>query len=297
MSRLLRCLSLSIVLAVAFADGNRARACELCRVSGSTAFHRHTIGGDNPEDMVVPPIAPAGEEDHPGTVSAQFVPQGGTFPQPGGLGQPVHITYSYNNFLDGGLQDINQVSLPVSLIRRSVEEALLVWARHAPLHFKEVPDQGGGVFQTNYPDGQFGEIRFSHLFMNGPDIPGQPPRPKAMARFYNAGGNIKSDIFFDNGDPWQEAGTLSQPDILGAAIHELGHTLGLGHTGDSSANMYWIFHRFSSLGTGQLFPDDIAGIHSLYGAGIGSVTPLPEPATLMMEAVIAMWCVLRVRRR
>jgi hypothetical protein len=119
-----------------------------------------------------------------------------------------------------------------------------------------------------------------------------------MARFPGSGGNIASDIFFDNSDPWQEVGTLPQPDILGAAIHEIGHTLGLGHTDDSTANMYWIFRRFSGLGTGQLFPDDIAGIQAIYGAGVGSVTSLPVPEPGIITALLGtVWLITPLLRR
>jgi len=95
-------------------------------------------------------------------------------------------------------------------------------------------------------------------------------------------------VFYDNGDPWQLLGELPRPDILGATIHELGHTLGLGHTDNSSANMYWIFTRYSGLGTGKLHPDDIAGIQSIYGAGSGIVTSLvPEPASWVLAIAVA----------
>jgi hypothetical protein len=250
-------------------------------------------GGDAFDDTEAPPEP--GDEN---LGSAAFVLQGGKFPQPNGLGSPITITYSFNNLLDGGIKDHNGVSLPVPLIRHSVEEALGAWAAHAPLHFVEVPDEGGGPFLGNYPDGQFGQIRFSHIYINGPDIPDQPPIAKAQAVFPSSGGNIASDVFFDNSDPWQEVGTLPQPDILGAAIHEIGHTLGLGHTSDSSANMYWIFRRFSGLGTGQLFSDDILGIRAIYGSGTGSVTPLPvpEPSVAIIICMATIFWIGRRRR-
>jgi hypothetical protein len=214
---------------------------------------------------------------------------GGKWPQPGGIGSPVTLTYSYQNMFDGGLRMSDGQPLPNQLIRRSIEEALGVWASAAPLHFVEVPDQGGAI-PPGYPDGQFGQIRFRHIFINGPDIPGQAPVAKAQAYFPSSGGNLAGDVEFDHGDPWQEVGSLSVPDILGAAVHEIGHTLGLHHTDDVSANMYWIFHRFAGPGTGQLFPDDMAGIRAIYGTGVGSVTPLnvPEPTTgiLLLVALI-----------
>jgi hypothetical protein len=277
---------LTCALVVAW-SGSAARACDLCVAYGTTAFHEeiHPFAeGDSFDDTQVP-LRPVDED----LASAAFVLQGGKIPQPNGMGSPITITYSFNNLLDGGLKDINGVSLPAALIRKSVEEALGAWAAHAPLHFVEVQDEGGGPFLSYYPDGQFGQIRFSHVYINGPDIPNQSPIAKAMAVFPNSGGNIASDVFFDHSDPWQEAGTLSQPDILGAAIHEIGHTLGLSHTDDSTANMYWIFHRFSGLNTGQLFDDDILGIQAIYGPGVGSVTSLsvPEPSVAAMGIAIA----------
>lgn len=220
--------------------------------------------------------------------------QGGKWDQPGGLGTPVTITYSYNNLLDGGLKQPNGQPLPASLIRASVEEAFSLWASVVPLHFVEVTDQGpepptGG----GYPAGQFGQIRLNHTFINGPDIPGQQPMAKAQAYFPGVGGNLGGDVFYDHGDPWQQSGTLPIPDVLGATIHELGHSLGLGHSNLPQANMYWIFTRYQGPGTGaKLHADDITGIRQVYGAGTGSVTPLsntvPEPAGwVLMAAGIA----------
>jgi hypothetical protein len=294
LKRVLWCLSVST--AVALWPAGVVRACNRCVELGTTAFHDefHPFHrGDSFDDTTVP-RSPVDED----LATAAFALQGGKFPQPNGPGSPITITYSFNNLLDGGLRDINGVSLPANLIRESVNEALGVWAAHAPLNFLEVADEGGGPFQSDYPNGQFGQIRFSHVFINGPDIPGDPPIAKAMARFPSAIGNIASDVFFDNGDPWQEFGIIDRPDILGAAIHEIGHTLGLAHTGDATANMYWIFRRFSGRGTGQLFADDIAGIQAIYGAGVGSVTTLsvPEPTSVVLCGLLAAILLLNRRR-
>ncbi len=205
-------------------------------------------------------------------------------------GDAVTITYSYNNFLDGGLKGPDGVSLSVSLIRASVEEALGLWASVAPLNFVEVPDHGPPAAMSVYPDGQYGQIRFNHVYINGPDIPGQPPMIKAETYYPvpEFAGNLAGDVFFDDGDPWQKQGTLPTPDVLGAAIHELGHSLGLDESEDPTSNMYYIFTRYNGPGTGaSLKPDDIAGIQAIYGAGVGSVTPLsvPEPSTTILAAL------------
>ncbi len=230
--------------------------------------------------------------------SPAYVLVGSKWPQPGPcgadcLGSPVTLTYSFENMFDGGLKGPDNVPLPASLIRGSIEEALRVWASYAPLNFVEVPDDGLDYSTSS----QYGQLRFRHIYINGPDPP-DPADPIAKAQaYFPPGPEYAGDVEFDHGDPWQASGTLHVPDILGAAIHEIGHTLGLNHTDDSSANMYWIFHRFQGLGTGQLFPDDIAGIQAIYGVGRGTVTSLvPEPSSLLFMCLApAMWLVRRSR--
>lgn len=204
-------------------------------------------------------------------------------------GSPVVIKYSYVNMFDGGIRMPDGSPMPNSLIRGSIEEALRVWTTAAPIHFVEVPDDGF--------DG-FDRFRFSHMYINGPD-PAPPADPIAKANVPFLGYGFGNGVRFDDSDRWQEVGTQSQPDILGAAIHEVGHILGLAHTDVVGSNMYWIFHRFSGLGTGQLFPDDIAGIQALYGAGVGSVTTLgvPEPSSVALVVLAFGSWILRRRVR
>lgn len=226
-----------------------------------------------------------------------YVATGNKWPQPGGLGSPITLTYSFQNMFDGGLLLPNGDPLPNWLIRGSIEEALRLWSSVVPISFVEVPDNGlaYGVAGATY-----GQIRFRHIYINGPDPP-PPAQPIAKAQAYFPGGGVQGgDVEYDHGDRWQEIGTLSNPDILGATIHELGHSLGLNHTDLSDANMYWIFTRYSGLGTGRLHDDDIAGIRSIYGSGSGVVVSLvPEPGTLvtaLLAAAGGAWFA-RVRRR
>jgi Matrixin/PEP-CTERM motif len=222
------------------------------------------------------------------------------WPQPGGTGTAITLTYSFQNMFDGGIRgpgavpDANGVfqpdgpPLPNDLIKRSIEQALGLWASVAPINYVEVPDS----------DASHGQIRFRHIYINGTDPPVGDPIAKAQA-YYPGSSDINGDVEFDHSDPWQAVGTTHIPDILGAATHELGHTLGLAHSDDSNAVMYWIFQRFQGLGTGHLSADDIAGIQSIYGAGRGTVTPLgvPEPGSLILAVLGAVLVGLSRRKR
>jgi hypothetical protein len=257
---------------------SRVLACDLCLNFGcyDCAPSPDSAGGDAPTTFFGP--------TRPG------------WPQPGGQGSPVYLTYSYQNLHEGALLDPLGQPVPMKQIRVAIEEALTVWAAVAPLHFTEVEDDHlpyGG----NTAGRQYGQIRFRHSYINGPDPLTGNPTTKAQAFFPGASPN-SGDVEFDRGDPWRLIGTTREPDILGATIHELGHSLGLTHSTLPEANMYWIFRRHTGPGSGMLHADDIAAIHSIYGAGVGSVTPLsvasiPEPATGM----IMLLTMFAVRRR
>jgi hypothetical protein len=249
----------------------------------------------------------------------QYVLTGNQWPQPGGKGTPITLTYSFQNMFDGALKMPNGQPLPASLIRGSIEEALRLWSSVAPLNFVEVPDDG--LFYGNGST-QFGQIRYRHVYLNGQDPAVGDPIAKAQT-YYPPGDGYPGDVEFDDTDFWQEVGTLHQPDVLGAAIHETGHALGLAHsTGITpgqywsylvsdgnggttthlepmgNANMFWIFTRYSGLGTGQLGGDDILGIQAIYGAGHGSVTSLvPEPATWLLFVITIAGAVVVFSRR
>ena len=219
--------------------------------------------------------------------SASFVTQGGKWPQPGGLGSPITLTYSFQNMFDGGLQDAQR---PAAAQQPDSQFDRRGTGRVGQRRAAQLRRSAGRRITLRQLRRQYGQIRFRHIYLNGPD----PPPPALPDRqgpgvFSQLGRTLAGDVEYDHGDPWQEVGTLPMPDILGATIHELGHSLGLGHTDLPEANMYWIFTRYSGLGTGKLHADDIAGIRSIYGSGSGSVVSLvPEPATWSLAIALSL---------
>jgi Ca2+-binding RTX toxin-like protein len=202
-------------------------------------------------DIRIPNLQAEANGDDPGVPTANFNDSGGQFKwaQPNGRGSAVNVSYSFADSLD-----LNGVANDA--LKDLFEEALQVWSEVAPLNFTEIADPGNGSavdirVQGDFIDGQSNTLAFASFPQGG-------------------------DITFDTGDNWNASLFLE------TAVHELGHSLGLGHsTGVDAILNPSIQNRFNGPGTAFLFQDDINGVRSLYGSGAGSVNALgdaPAPA-------------------
>ena len=209
------------------------------------------------------------------------------WPQLGGPGSDVFVTYSYSNLLDG-----NFLLLDTAHLRAATEEAFAVWASVAPIHFIERADAGPPPSDAPYASADHPQIRIGHQVM----------AELAHAYFPHDANGLGGDVHVDSGVPW----TIGDGhwNFLEAITHELGHALGLPHELARTAimNPSYPQHRFHGLGSAFLFPADVEAIQALYGAGRGSVqpaghlSPVPEPTALLLAAT-GLAALARIRRR
>ncbi len=205
--------------------------------------------------------------------------------QPGGPGSSFTISYSYSNLLDGGMLDgLTGSALSNSLMRSAFERAFQDYADILPIHFIEVLDNNGPLPETgDYDPTGLADIRIGHV----PDItnanayayfPSEVILDNRPAEFIVDG--LAGDIVFNaerSGFGWNSVF------FYAVAQHEIGHSLGMGHfveVDEISAVL-----AQGSTYTGPLFPltdGMVSALQGVYGAGLGSVTPIPLPPALVL---------------
>ena len=200
------------------------------------------------------------------------------WPQPGGTGTPVVLTYSFSNLLDNGFGR----GLTETDIRASTAEAFGLWSDYAPLHFFERPDSGPPPSDFDYAPGTTPNIRIGYEF-----IEDQTTLAHAFLPLGTDKSGLTGDIHFNatSAFAWSVGAGFPTIDFLEVITHEIGHSLGVGHILYADAIMQpYLNNRFRGRGTAYLLEPDILAIRSLYGSGLGSVHPMPEPSTMLLLA-------------
>jgi hypothetical protein len=143
------------------------------------------------------------------------------------------LSYIFNSF---------SPDASATFIEDTVVTSMNEWAKVAALTFTKA-QQNGQPYQleVNFNqavDGPFGVLAFAYFPI--------PTNPEPIA----------GDIFYDEAEDWSDPLFLRL-----VTMHEVGHSLGLGHSEDPNALMAPFYNPSLS----GLTPDDIAGIQSIYG--------------------------------
>ncbi|KAH8324722.1 hypothetical protein KR074_010267 [Drosophila pseudoananassae] len=149
---------------------------------------------------------------------------------------------------------VNRTMPDATKIRMMVGRALAVWENNSKLTFREVYNEQADI-QILFARLQHGD---GYKF----DGPGQ-----VLAHAFYPGEGRGGDAHFDADETWNFDGNADDShgtNFLNVALHELGHSLGLGHSSDQNAVMFpWYQNNEVD---GKLPDDDRNGIQELYGS-------------------------------
>lgn len=200
---------------------------------------------------------------------------GAAAPQPGSVSMPllrwkrstINIAISTSFGSAGNIKDDSDIS---GAIRRSFD----AWEKAANIRFVEVSSDK----QTLSPSGPAGDgvslITIAPVPENLLLFDNDAGHASARTRiFFNAGGAItEADIVLNPYEQFSTDGTIGTFDLEATLTHEIGHLLGLRHSGVLGATMHanhaknGIFN-LKSFGPRTLSNDDLAAARALYGAG------------------------------
>ena len=145
-----------------------------------------------------------------------------------------------------------------SVWENQILKAAQVWAQQTNINFAVVPDDGAaeasGADQQGDPE--FGDIRIGGASMGMDGTLAEAYQPPPVNN-----GSLGGDIVFNTSYVYSINHGF---DVFSVAAHEFGHALGLGHSTVNGIQevMYPQYQQNSNL-----WPDDIAGIESIYSKG------------------------------
>jgi len=204
----------------------------------------------------------------------------GGFPAEGGatwsvMGAGLSDVFGTDPHGGASTDDITSLGFSLATIETIIDDALNTWAIVSGFtNLGQVTDGNVGIGALQANGGHLGDIRIGAINIDGAfNVLAHAYQPGTESIF-GAGGTITGDMHIDSSEDWVNGFSLAS-----VIIHELGHSLGLGHSDDINAIMYPFYSGQVTLGA-----DDIAGIQSIYGA-TSTIVPVPGAAFLFMSGI------------
>ncbi|CRL06206.1 CLUMA_CG019084, isoform A [Clunio marinus] len=144
-------------------------------------------------------------------------------------------------------------------IRRLIYEAMEFWQHNSNLKLRETADERADIL-IDFARGNHGD-NFNFNGAGG-----------SLAHAFYPGSGLGGDVHLDEDELWDiENGVEGDVNFFYTLLHELGHSIGLGHSSTVESIMYpWYSNgRTFDRSTKELYDDDKWGIEQLYGKKSG----------------------------
>jgi len=197
------------------------------------------------ESRIAPYVNSGNAWPHPQLITISFVPDGTVLAVSNGHNITSNLFSTFNSLFQNNTAGWENILL----------QAAQTWAASANVNFALVSDDGSSSGSGLYQQGasNFGDIRIGGFNFNNNWL-GSTYYPATATNYSLAG-----DINFNTGQHFHIGSTY---DLFTVAAHEIGHALGLGESGSTTAVMYSPYNgAHSHLGT-----DDVNGVQAIYGA-------------------------------
>ena len=148
--------------------------------------------------------------------------------------------------------EFNTVATP-EVWQQAIARAFQKWSVQSNINIGNVFDNGAasGVYGPTRGDERFGDIRIT-----GFEFP-TDSYAEAVSENSRSVGTWAGDVFFNTAGSWKSVDAIEA-----AALHEVGHILGLGHSDDPASPM----HTHGPSGALELTPQDIQNVQAIHGA-------------------------------
>jgi hypothetical protein len=175
-----------------------------------------------------------------------------------------------------------------------IDDALNVWAAVSGFtNLGMVADGDVNFGASEAAGGHLGDIRIAAWeYTSSASVLAHAFQPGTVNEF-GPGGTLAGDLHIDVNRTWVDDPTDTTSDndfdLFTVVLHELGHSLGLGHSTVSGSVMESNYEGARR----SLSADDIAGIQALYGPAQST----PEPSSLLLLGTLGLGAAWRRRRR